>query len=79
MLRDWLERAFRDNRRWDDVARDLIASEGESGFDGPVNFILEIARNRWSASPECFSEYDSTAPAATIIRSLGGLRMISLT
>ena len=40
VLRDWLQEAFRNGRAWDDVARDLIASEGQSALDGPVNFIL---------------------------------------
>lgn len=40
VLRAWLESAFRDNRPYDEIATELIAAEGVSALDGPVNFYV---------------------------------------
>jgi hypothetical protein len=39
-LRLWLEQAFAENRPFEEVATDLIASTGVSSVNGPVNFVL---------------------------------------
>ncbi len=39
VLRDWLQEAIERQVPWDDITRDLIAAEGQSAFDGPVNFM----------------------------------------
>lgn len=39
-LRIWLEEQLRANTPYDKIARELIAAEGESAFDGPVNFLV---------------------------------------
>ncbi len=40
VLRDWLADQIRQDVPWNRIARDLIAAEGQSAFDGPVNFLL---------------------------------------
>ncbi len=39
-LRAWIEQSFRDDVGYDKIVRQLISAEGESAFDGPVNFLL---------------------------------------
>ena len=39
-LRLWLEEQIRANRRFDEVAGELIAATGDSSVDGAVNFVL---------------------------------------
>ena len=39
-LRMWIETALRDRMPYDQLVRQLIAAEGSSAFDGPVNFLL---------------------------------------
>ncbi len=39
-LRKWLEESFADDVGYDEIAGELIAAEGESAFDGPVNFVV---------------------------------------
>ncbi len=40
VLRIWLEQQFRDDVPFDRIARELIAAEGQSAVDGPVNFFV---------------------------------------
>jgi Protein of unknown function (DUF1549)/Protein of unknown function (DUF1553) len=39
-LRQWLEQGLRDAMPYDELVRQLISAEGDSAFDGPVNFLL---------------------------------------
>jgi len=40
ILSSWLASAIERRVPWDDVTRNLISAEGQSAFDGPVNFLL---------------------------------------
>jgi hypothetical protein len=40
VLRDWLEARLADRMPYDRLARSLISAEGDSAFNGPVNFLL---------------------------------------
>lgn len=39
-LRLWLQAGLREGRPYDETVRRLISAEGDSAFDGPVNFLL---------------------------------------
>ncbi len=39
-LRIWIEQCIRDGVPYDQMVRQLVAAEGDSAFDGPVNFLL---------------------------------------
>mgnify|MGYP002630021584 CR=1 FL=1 len=39
-LRAWVEDAIRNGDAYDELVRQLIAAEGDSAFNGPVNFLL---------------------------------------
>lgn len=38
-LRTWLRRQFADNRPWNEIARELIAAEGDTKSNGATNFV----------------------------------------
>lgn len=38
-LRTWLRRQFADNRPWNEIARELIAAEGDTKTNGATNFV----------------------------------------